>query len=308
MDFSPAAVVSLSELQSANASSRLPARPTCLRIICLVRDSMPSDLPFMILLDQSGAAANQSQLFSPSSDLAPFVDHFWVQHALSGAIGSSWRVIPEANANLIFVVSRTDAGCIRNRCCLVGPRSRFADITMAQRILTCGARLRAGALPLLTRFPARDFTDRSVRVDEVFGARGRLLTEQLSESNSPIAAIRIISDFLSHQWRHKNQIVPLPVGHYARVEGMALHAGLPIRTLHSRLIQHIGLPPKLVLRIERLHRALVGSQGRAVSWAQVALNCGFADQAHMIREFRALLGEPPTVWSRRSRLPIRSRQ
>ncbi len=125
----------------------------------------------MILLDQSGAAAKESELFSPSRNLALFVEHFWVQQTLSGPIGPSWRVIPEANPNLIFVVSRADAGYVRTRCCLVGPRSRFADVEMANRILTCGARLLPGALPLLTRFPAWDFTDRSVHVEEVFGAR-----------------------------------------------------------------------------------------------------------------------------------------
>jgi hypothetical protein len=37
----------------------------------------------MILLDQSGAAAKESKLFSPSRSLAPF-EHFWVQQTLSG--------------------------------------------------------------------------------------------------------------------------------------------------------------------------------------------------------------------------------
>lgn len=55
----------------------------------------------MILLDQSGAAAKESKLFSPSRSLASFVEHFWVQQTLSGPIGPSWRVIPEANPNLI---------------------------------------------------------------------------------------------------------------------------------------------------------------------------------------------------------------
>jgi AraC-like DNA-binding protein len=262
----------------------------------------------MILLDQSGAAAKESKLLSPSGNLASFVEHFWVQLTLSGPIGPSWRVIPEANPNLIFVVWRADAGTIRTRCCLVGPRSRFADIAMANRTITCGARLRPGALPLLTRFPAWDFTDRSVYVEEVFGARGRSLINRLNEFRSSMQAVGTLADFLSRESAGREYALPLSQFRCHRVEEMAARAGMPIRTLHSRMMHHVGLSPKRLLRIERLHRALANSQSRSVSWVQLAVICGFADQAHMIREFQALLGESPAAWRSRSVLPICSRQ
>jgi AraC-like DNA-binding protein len=262
----------------------------------------------MILLDQSGAAAKESKLFSPSRSLAPFVEHFWVHQTLSGPIGPSWRVIPEANPNLIFVISRADAGCIRTRCCLVGPRSRFADVAMAHRILTCGARLRPGALPLLTHFPAWDFTDRSVYVEEVFGARGRSLMYRLNEFRTSNQAVGVLADFLGGELAGCEYALLLSQGRCNRVQEMAAQAGMPIRTLHSRLMQYVGLSPKRLLRIERLHRVLANSQVGSVSWAQLAVTCGFADQAHMIREFQELLGESPTAWSSRSALPICSRQ
>jgi AraC-like DNA-binding protein len=262
----------------------------------------------MILLDQSGAAAKESKLFSPPSNLAPFVEHFWVQQTLVGPTGPSWRVIPEANPNLIFAVSRADTGCMRARCCLVGPRSRFADVAMANRILTCGARLRPGALPLLTHFPAWDFTDRSVHVEEVFGARGRSLTNRLNEFGSSIQSVGALAVFLGREFAGCEYALPLPQGRCNRVAEMAAQAGMPIRTLHSRLMQQVGLSPKRLLRIERLHRVLANRQIRCVAWAQLALTSGFADQAHMIREFQELLGESPTSWSRRSHLPICSRR
>jgi AraC-like DNA-binding protein len=261
----------------------------------------------MILLDQAGAGANGARFFPPLRTQDPFIDHFWIQHTRSSHVGHTWRIVPDANPYLIFVLSRASSG-VQGRCFLVGPRSRFADVTMANRILTCGARLRPGALPLLTRFPASEFTDRSVFVEDVFAAPGKLLIEQLGEVTSPIAAIRIISDFLSRKWTSRNRVVRLPLDRYARVEDMAAQTGLPIRTLRSRLMQHVGLSPKRMIRIERLHRALLSSECRSKGWGEIAASSGFADQAHMIREFRDLLGESPTVWRRRSRLPICSRQ
>jgi AraC-like DNA-binding protein len=262
----------------------------------------------MILLDQSGAAAKESKLFLPSRNLAPFVEHFWVQQALSGPIGHSWRVIPEANPNLIFAVSRADSGCIRTRCCLVGPRSRFADVAMANRILTCGARLRPGVLPLLTRLPAWDFTDRSAHAEEVFGVRGRSLMNRLNECSASIQVVGALAVFLSRELAGCEFTLPLFQRRCNRVDEMADQTGMPIRTLHSRLMQHIGLSPKRVLRIERLHRVLAKRRLRSIPWAELAVTCGFADQAHMIREFQELLGESPTAWSNRSALPICSRQ
>ncbi len=262
----------------------------------------------MILLDQSGAAAKESSLFAPSRQQAPFVEHFWVQQALSVPIGSSWRVIPEANPNLIFVVSRADGGGIRTRCCLVGPRSRFADVSMDNRILTCGVRLRPGALPVLTRLPASSFTDRSVHVEDVFGVRGRSLMDNLNHFRSPTQAVNILADFLSRELTGCDCILALSQARCNRVEEMAAQAGLALRTMHSRLMHHVGLSPKRLLRIERLQRVLTNCQDRLAPWVQLAVSCGFADQAHMIREFQELLGESPTAWSSRSGLPICSRQ
>ena len=261
----------------------------------------------MILLDQAGAGASKARFLPPAHAQEPFIEHFWIQQARASPVERTWRIVPDANPHLLFVLSREDSR-IRARCFLVGPRSRFADVVMAGRILACGARLRPGALPLLTQFPASDFTDRSVRVEDVFGARGKALIEQLDELRSPIPVIARISDFLNHKWAGQNRLAHLPFGRYARVGDMAGQTGLPVRTLRSRLMQHVGLSPKRVIRIERLHRALMGSRGRSIAWAEIAASSGFADQAHMTREFRDLLGESPTAWSRRARLPICSRQ
>lgn len=259
----------------------------------------------MILLDQAGAGSNAARFFPPSRALGPFVEHFWVQKVRSSPAGRAWRVVPDANPYLIFVVSREDSR-IRARCNLVGPRSRFGDTATANRVLTMGVRLRPGVLPLLTRFPASDFTDRSVAIENVFGARGRSLMERLGDLPFPLPAVGLISDFLFRECSVRNGTVPLPLGQCVRVDEMARQSGWPLRTLHSRLMQQVGLSPKRVLRIERLHRALANFQNAA--WAQVAAFSGFADQAHMIREFHDLLGESPTLWSERSRLPISSRQ
>ena len=261
----------------------------------------------MILLDQAGAGASGARFLSPLCGHERFIEHLWLQRVGPCPAGRTWRLIPDANPYLILVASG-EGSRFQMRCNLVGPRSRFADVAMANRIFTCGARLRPGTLPLLTRFPASDFADRAAPVEAVFGTRGERLMERLNESRSPFRALGVIADFLGRAAAGENYAATLPLGACARVEDMAAQVGLPVRTLHSRLMQHVGLSPKRVLRIERLHRALWSSQDRTLAWAQIAADSGFADQAHMIREFVDLLGESPAVWRQRSRLPISSIQ
>jgi hypothetical protein len=122
----------------------------------------------MILFDQAGAGQHRSKILPPDAALKGFVENFWVQHAPDPKICQlPWRIVPDVNPQLIVVVSHGTNYFESVRCAVVGARSRFADISLANRVLTLGAQLRPGALPLLTRLPASDFTDRSGR----FGAK-----------------------------------------------------------------------------------------------------------------------------------------
>ena len=232
--------------------------------------------------------------------LQPFVEHIWTQGDISASLDQAWRIPPDANPYLIFTAWAAAAGGPRTRCMLVGPYAGFLDIPVHGRVFTCGVRLRPGVLPLLTGLPAGDMTGRAVPVAEIFGARGRQLLEQLGEPSSWDGAPLRLAAFLAREFAKHQHFRPLPVRRADSVRDLAEITGLATRTLHHRVSQDIGLAPKLWLRIERLHRAIASASGRVRPWSDVAAHCGYADQAHLVREFSELLGEPPTVWSRRN--------
>ncbi|WP_284294677.1 helix-turn-helix domain-containing protein [Luteimicrobium album] len=66
------------------------------------------------------------------------------------------------------------------------------------------------------------------------------------------------------------------------------------RTLHRRALPALGYGPATLGRVLRLQRA-VGLARRGVPWADVAARSGFADQAHLARDVRALAGVSPTT-------------
>lgn len=67
--------------------------------------------------------------------------------------------------------------------------------------------------------------------------------------------------------------------------------------LASRFHEEIGMPPKAVARVARfLHAQKLARTGREVGWADIAAASGYADQAHMTREFREFAGTSPAAW------------
>jgi transcriptional regulator GlxA family with amidase domain len=73
------------------------------------------------------------------------------------------------------------------------------------------------------------------------------------------------------------------------------------RQLERLFHERIGYGPKLFARVARLQRstrAIGDLRGSIASWARFAVECGYADQAHLVREFRALSGVTPVTYAR----------
>lgn len=90
------------------------------------------------------------------------------------------------------------------------------------------------------------------------------------------------------------------------VGAVAHEVGWSPRQLRTRVSAEIGFGPKTLARLARFDRArravaaaAAGGSGRTL--AEVAATCGYADQAHLAREFRQLAGSPPSAWVRDER-------
>jgi AraC-like DNA-binding protein len=81
----------------------------------------------------------------------------------------------------------------------------------------------------------------------------------------------------------------------ARVDLLAERTGLGVRRLQRLFADYVGVPPKWVIRRYRLREVTVRlEQGADLDWARLAVELGYADQAHLTRDFTAMFGEPPT--------------
>jgi AraC-like DNA-binding protein len=153
-----------------------------------------------------------------------------------------------------------------------------------------GLRFAAGTGPGLLGLPADELRDRRVALADVWHpAPVRRLCEQVAADG--VAALeRSVA-------RHFPRPDPVLVEVAARaragtpVAAIAAACGLSARHLQRRCTTAFGYGPKLLVRILRLQRAVaLARAGRP--FATVAVTSGFADQAHLAREVRALAGVP----------------
>ena len=132
---------------------------------------------------------------------------------------------------------------------------------------------------------AADHLGRAVRRARPAAARQGRAASSLS---------RPIRGELTHAWRRIQQSRGA-----VRVADLADEVGWSRRHLTERFTDEYGIGPKQAARIERFTRARSLLEAGSAS-ADVAARCGYADQAHLTREFRALGGCTPTQWRQES--------
>ncbi|MFF7296368.1 helix-turn-helix transcriptional regulator [Streptomyces sp. NPDC090085] len=150
--------------------------------------------------------------------------------------------------------------------------------------------------------PMHEWAERIVDPAELVGRRVELLAEALACLPTWEARFRLLDDVLRSWWEEGPACSPRVVwawrelhrsGGAVPIRRLAEQTGWGWRQFDSRFRREIGLTPKAVARIVRMHRALrLLSAGRSA--AETAMACRFSDQAHMSRELKRMTGFPPS--------------
>jgi AraC-like DNA-binding protein len=82
----------------------------------------------------------------------------------------------------------------------------------------------------------------------------------------------------------------------ASIEALAHANQVGLRTLQRRFQSQLGVTPKLFARIVRFHRVCSAWRHAPGTLAQVAADSGYCDESHLVRDFRAFVGEPPAAF------------
>lgn len=148
---------------------------------------------------------------------------------------------------------------------------------------------------------------RMVDIADVLGREGRQLRERLGATRCWQQRFDLLDDFITCRVHH----LPSPEIEFAyrrlartsgsvRITALAGEIGWSRKHLVDRFRSELGLAPKSLARMMRFHQACrIARTGTAQGWAGIAAESGYADQAHLVREFSAHAGETPTAWARR---------
>jgi AraC-like DNA-binding protein len=83
------------------------------------------------------------------------------------------------------------------------------------------------------------------------------------------------------------------------VEDFAARTEMSVRSLQRLFSQYVGVSPKWVIRRYRLHELLEQMHsGKRLDWAQLAVDLGYFDQAHLINDFKSIVGYTPAEYVR----------
>lgn len=154
--------------------------------------------------------------------------------------------------------------------------------------------------------PMSELARRMVGLDDVLGAEGAVLRERLAEEADWGQRLAMVEQFVTTRLRPAKRPYAevewaydrlASSGGRATIRSVAAAVGWSRKHLRERFALDIGLAPKTVARIMRFNRALEAARrDGSAGWAGIAADCGYADQAHLVREFRDFAGASPTAF------------
>ena len=247
-----------------------------------------------------------------SADIADLVERHWlVRWDLPAGRRAAVTLLPHPCVNLVY-----DRGHVM----IAGVgRERFRyEYEGAGRVF--GVKFRPGGfLPFLRR-PVGAITDQYLPLAALWG------TADADRLARDLAAAPDLDTLVAAAERHLRAHWPPPdpevaaVGRIVhdllhdrtvtRVDDVTARFGLSTRSLQRLFQRYVGVSPKWVLQRYRLHEAAARlAEGTGGTWAEVAVDLGYFDQSHFIRDFTRAVGMTPVAYAEacaRKRAPVRA--
>ncbi len=179
---------------------------------------------------------------------------------------------------------------------------RSDDMVISGKMRTLAARLQPSAAHLLFGFEMPDYVNSFVAPQRSERVIAELRTAPDPETMVKIANAWLLSlsltakpkdnvAFAADKIRAANGVIEIAT--------LAHEAGCSDRHFQRIFTRQVGVAPKAYARLCRLDHAIyMHEQFPKMAWSEIAFSCGYADQSHLARDFRALQNETPTQFRR----------
>lgn len=245
----------------------------------------------------------------PTLPLRRFVECFWTLEGGGSAAAPPERILPDGCVELILNFGdRFFQHCgsklqLQPRNFIVGQMTGPILISPGGKVELLGIRFQPGGTRPFFAAPADEITDTvtdlgsfsskferellqvceqgSTVADRIAAADG-YLCERVLKSECDLRLIKLATSIIGYRG-------------LVSVDQLASDAGVSNRQLERRFLREVGIGPKLLARIVRFQQVFRAVEQCDSAWAVVAVECGYYDQAHLIRDFNQFAQQTPVV-------------
>lgn len=240
---------------------------------------------------------------APAPALRPYLEHYWlIDWDLPEPYAS--HVVPHPSVNVVFQ--------------RYADREPFGEVTgigldlftkkLQGRGRVCGVQFRPGGFrPFAPGAPVSRWTGRQLPLTDVFPGQEGQAAAVLTPDDED-ARVAALDAFLLALGPEPDPSADLAMAladrirtdrTIRRVDALAAEHDLSVRSLQRLFAAYVGVGPKWIILRYRIHEALEHAETESdVDWAALAADLGYADQAHLVRDFTSTVGVPPTAYAR----------
>lgn len=246
--------------------------------------------------------------YPPLAPLAPFVRCVWTLEGC--ASGDVSPVMPDGHSEVIlhlgdpFEIVADDGAAVRQATAVfAGQLTRRLLMRPRGRVAVVGVRFHAAGAGALLPMPQSELVGPPTDIGLLSADLRAAMASVQSATADPAAAARLLQRSLltfvdgsrvDARVRFATQRIDRARG-LVSIAQVARDACVTPRHLERLFLEQVGIAPKRLARITRFQRALTRLEQAGASGAGTAADCGYADQAHFVRDFRLLAGCSPSA-------------
>ena len=231
-------------------------------------------------------------------ELATWIDHYWmVNWDLRSQEPRLVESLPHPNVHLVFEEAGSKIWGIST--------VKFSRMLEGKSHVFGIKFTPGGFFPFLGR-AISSLANCSMPIDRVFGREANALEKIILETEDKNEMRAAADAFLlarrpqpDEKVNRTRELVEsiLRERDILTVDDFAAHTGISVRSLQRLFSRYVGISPKWVIQRYRLHELLEQMHaGKRLDWAQLALDLGYFDQAHLINDFKSITGYAPTEY------------
>ncbi|NOU94373.1 helix-turn-helix domain-containing protein [Paenibacillus sp. LMG 31456] len=238
--------------------------------------------------------------YLPSADLSHFIEHYWVVcWDLRGQEPHLQETLPHPSVHLVFE---------RDNSRIVGVVKGRFSVLLQEQGAVFGVKFRPGAYYPFLKNSVSTITDRTIPFLEAFGMSSQTLEQRLFSMDTAEQMIPLAESFIRERLPEPdtnvefiNTIVQSIISDRSIVKVDDIVRRFPIhkRQFQNLFRQYVGVSPKWIIQRYRLHEAVEKmADGDIPDWSRLALDLGYYDQAHFIKDFKSIVGKSPETYTK----------